>query len=310
MMNYTYKQPVNPLDEAKRFFRQGSGLSVLILVNAAVWFFVQALKVILYFLNYREENAAGNLVTHALALPAAVSALLARPWTIVTYMFLHIEFWHVLFNMLWLYWFGRIFLEFLSSRKLVFVYFLGGIAGGLVYILAFNVFPVFTGMVPFAFALGASASVMAIVTAASFYVPDYTIQLFLVGRIRILYLAVILFVFDFFMIPSGNPGGHLAHIGGALFGFGYIQLLKMSKRSFAAGTWSRISSLFPNFGKRQKFSANPGFTGRPVSDEEYNLKKKENQKRVDEILEKISKGGYDSLTKAEKEFLFKTSGKR
>jgi hypothetical protein len=112
------------------------------------------------------------------------------------------------------------------------------------------------------------------------------------------------------MIPSGNPGGHLAHIGGALFGFGYIQFLKMFVKSAPGRPWFWISSLFKNLRSRKKTSAAPDNTGRPLSDEEYNFKKKENQKRIDEILEKISKGGYDSLTKTEKEFLFKTSGKR
>ena len=309
-MNYAYNQQNNPFEEVKRFFRQGSALSVLILVNVAVWMLVQVLKVILFFFNNPDGNAAGALAMHLLALPAAVQLLLVRPWTLISYMFFHVEFWHILFNMLWLYWFGRIFLEFLPSRKLVFIYFLGGISGGLMYVLAFNTFPVFAAMVPVSFALGASASVMAIVTAVSFYVPGYTIQLFLFGRIRILYLAIVLFVFDFFMIPSGNPGGHLAHIGGALFGCVYIMLYKASKSS---GRGMSFASLFPflkNMGKKKPEFTYPGNPGRPVSDEDYNLKKKENQKKVDEILEKISKGGYDSLTKAEKEFLFKTSTKR
>jgi len=310
MMNYAFKQPSNPLDEVKRFFRQGSALSLLILVNVAVWVCIQVLKVILFFFNYADETAAGTLVMHAFALPASLLLLASRPWTIVTYMFLHIEFWHVLFNMLWLYWFGRIFLEFLSSRLLVIIYFLGGIAGGLVYIIAFNVFPVFHGIVPVAYALGASASVMAIVTAVSFYVPGYTIRLFLFGKIRILYMAIILFVFDFFMIPAGNPGGHLAHIGGALFGFVCIQMLKVSKRSFPGRNPFSFHSFLNYFRKQKTTYTAAGFAGRPLSDEEYNIKKLDNQKRIDEILEKISKGGYDSLTIAEKEFLFKTSNKR
>ncbi len=310
MMNYAYKQPSNFFDEVKHFFKEGSGLSVLILVNVSVWIFIQILKVILFFLNYPVDATAGKLVLHTLALPAFFPYLVSRPWTIVSYMFLHVDFWHILFNMLWLYWFGRIFLEFLSSRLLVSIYFLGGITGGLVYILAFNVFPVFAGIVPDAYALGASASVMAIVTAISFYVPGYTIQLFLFGRIRILYLAIILFVIDFFMIPSGNPGGHIAHLGGALFGFVCIQIVKVSKKSVSGRTSFPFFSVFNKFRKQKSAYMAPDYSERPVSDEEYNLKKKKIQEKVDEILEKISKGGYDSLTKAEKEFLFKTSNKR
>ena len=188
----------------------------------------------------------------------------------------------------------------------------GGISGGLVYVLAFNIFPVFSPIVSESFALGASASVMAIVTAISFYAPSYAIRLLFFGQVRILYLAIILFVFDFFMIPSGNAGGHLAHIGGALLGLVYVLIIKTSK---ASGNFRNAPSFFSNL--KNKFSSKPGdFNGsyntnrRPFTDDEYNQKKKENQKRVDEILEKISKGGYDSLTKEEKEFLFTTSGKR
>ncbi len=310
MTNYGYNQPANPLEEAKRFFRQGSALSLLILVNVGLWICVQVLRVLLFFFNIHDSDAAGMLITHLMALPAALPLVAARPWTLITYMFLHVEFWHILFNMFWLYGFGRIFLEFLPSRMLVVIYFLGGIAGALVYILAFNIFPVFSELVPVAYALGASASVMAIVTAISFFVPEYSIQLFLFGKIRILYLAIILFVFDFFMIPSGNPGGHLAHIGGALFGFLYVSVYRMLKTKGFSGGGSSFSSLFRKFRVKKGTYASPGYTGRPVSDEEYNLKKVENQKKTDEILEKISKGGYDSLTKAEKEFLFKTSTKR
>jgi membrane associated rhomboid family serine protease len=310
MTNYDFRQPVNPLEEAKRFFSRGSALSVLILANVAVWALVQVLKVILYFFNYNPDHAAGSLVMHALALPAAIPLLAERPWTILSYMFLHIEFWHLLFNMLWLFWFGKIFLEFLPSRKLVLVYFTGGIAGGLLYVLAFNSFPVFARMLPLSFALGASASVMAIVTAASFYVPAYAIQLIFIGRIRIVYLAIILFVFDFFMIPTGNPGGHLAHIGGALFGFIYAQYLRSSGKPVPGKSRFSFSSLSNLFRKKSSHAAGQDRSERPLSDEEYNLRKKEKQQKIDEILEKISKGGYESLTREEKEFLFRSSGKR
>jgi len=311
MMNYTYRQPSNPLEEFKKFFKQGSSLSVLVLINVAIWIFIQVLRVIFFIYNNPDSNASNTLVLHALAIPAFVPALLAKPWTLLTYMFLHIDIWHLLFNMIWLYWFGKIFLEFLSSRQLIFVYLSGGLAGALVYVFAFNTFPVFEEIVPLSFALGASASVMAIVTSISFYVPNYTIQLFLFGKIRIVYLAIILFVFDFFMIPSGNAGGHLAHIGGALFGFIFSQVIRFSKDSYNTGYSSAFfSSMKDRFHKKQQTYQGRQDYSRPVSDEEYNIKKRENQEKVDDILEKISKGGYDSLTKQEKEFLFNTSNKR
>lgn len=312
MMYNNFGHATNPADEIRRFFRQGSALSVLILVNIAVWVLVQAIKVLFFFYNTPDSETVYTIILHALAVPAYIPALIAKPWTIVTYMFLHVDIWHILFNMLWLYWFGRIFMEFLPSRQLLWIYFLGGISGGLIYVATFNTFPVFTNIVPVSFALGASASVMAIVTAISVYVPNYTIQLLLFGRLKIFYLALLLFVFDFFMIPSGNAGGHIAHIGGALFGAGYILVYKYLKAP--AGTLKlpdfiqNLSNLFRSVKKRvDPFEGN--FT-RPVSDEDYNLKKKDQQRKIDEILEKISKGGYDCLTKGEKEFLFKASNKR
>jgi len=311
MTNYTYQQTSNPLDEFRSFFKQGSSLSMLILINIIVWILIQSLKVILFIYNNPDGTAANTIVLHSLAIPASIPALASSPWTLITYMFLHIDIWHLLFNMIWLYWFGRIFLEFLSSKQLVFVYILGGLAGALVYVFAFNVFPVFTEVVPVSYALGASASVMAIVTAISFYVPNYSIQLFLFGKIKILYLAIILFVFDFFMIPSGNAGGHLAHIGGALLGVILSQVFRLKKKSYDAGDSSAFfSNLRDKFQKKQQTWQTPPDFSKPVSDEEYNRKKREKQKKVDDILEKISKGGYDSLTKEEKEFLFKTSNKR
>lgn len=313
MMNYNnYNQNQNPFDEIKRFFRQGSALSLLIMINVAVWICVQALKVVFFFYNSPEGGVVDSFLLHILAIPAAVPALFLKPWTIITYMFLHFDIWHVLFNMLWLYWFGRIFTEFLPSRQLVIIYLLGGISGGLFYVFAFNIFPVFSSVLPVSFALGASASVMAIVTSSALYVPNYTIQLFLFGRLKIIYLAAILFVFDFFMIPSGNAGGHIAHIGGAFFGALYIFAYRSSKSASrfgnSAGFFGNLINLFGK--KRQTGQTSYGNYGRPVSDEDYNLRKKDTQKQVDEILDKIAKGGYDCLTKDEKEFLFKTSNKR
>ena len=228
-------------------------------------------------------------------------------------MFLHIDFLHMLFNMLWLFWFGKIFLEFLSSKQLVMTYLIGVIACGVVYILAVNIFPVFHSIVPESLALGASASVMAIVTAISFFVPNYSIQLIFLGRIKIIYIAIILFVLDFFAIPSGNPGGHLAHIGGALWGFIYVLTLKRRVGNTVSSLG--FSSLFNRIKQGLRFSqhqkpSSPADQQRPMTDEEYNFNKIQYQKKIDEILDKIAKGGYDSLTKDEKEFLFKSSGKK
>ena len=131
-------------------------------------------------------------------------------------MFMHGSFTHILFNMLWLFWFGQIFLQYLNSRQLLSVYLMGGISGAILFVLFYNIFPVYSNSLVLATTIGASGSVMAIVTAISFYVPNYSINLLLIGRIKIIYIAVALFVMDFFKIDSSNSGGHIAHIGGAL----------------------------------------------------------------------------------------------
>ena len=307
-MMYQYS---NPLDEVKLFFRRKSVLSALILINTGVWVLSKILAVVFFLYNQPGSTSAANWMLSFLALPASIGPLSVKPWTLLTYMFLHLDFFHILFNMLWLYWFGRIFLEYLNPRQLLLTYILGGIAGGLLYILAFNIFPVFHPQLVTSLALGASASVMAIVMAISLYVPNYTIQLLFVGRVKIIYLALILFIFDFFAIPAGNSGGHFAHIGGAIWGLIYVLSLRKGFLPQMSGTSSGWSNMLRNiFSHRQKTTADE-YTqySRAKTDDEYNAGKLEKQKKTDSILEKISKGGYDSLTKEEKAFLFKSSEK-
>ncbi|NTV83592.1 MAG: rhomboid family intramembrane serine protease, partial [Bacteroidales bacterium] len=230
-MNYNQ----NPFQDLGRFFRSRAILPRLILINVAIWLAIGIMRVFSFLLDVPDASLT-NLIVDYLALPAATESLILRPWTLVTYMFLHIDPLHLLFNMLWLFWFGKIFLEFLNSRQLLLVYILGGISGGLLYVLFYNIFPVFEKSLELSVALGASASVMAIVTAISLYVPGYSVQLFLIGRIRIFYIALFLFILDFFMIRSQNAGGHIAHIGGALFGLSYI-LVRRKGMNFS-GFWN------------------------------------------------------------------------
>jgi hypothetical protein len=212
--------------------------------------------------------------------------------------------------MLWLYWFGKIFLNYLSARQLLSTYIWGGLAGGLLFIISYNIFPVFHTILPEAKALGASASVMAIVTAISFYKPNFYVQLLLLGRIRILYLAIALFIFDFFMIKSSNAGGHIAHIGGAVWGYFYIYFMKKG-RDIGSLIKIDFKKFFKPFLKEKKSTySNVHYNDGPVSDEEYNKIKADNQKKIDAILDKISKSGYEKLTKEEKEMLFNMSKKK
>ncbi len=305
-MNYSR----NLSDEFKRFFRSGSMLSILILINLLIWVLTKVVYVIFYLYNHPDVALADNWTLHYFALPANPEDLISRPWTVVTYMFLHIDFWHILFNMLWLFWFGRIFMEYLSSRQLLFTYLAGGMAGGLLYVLAYNIFPVFHTSLEISLALGASASIMAIVTAISFFVPNYSIQLIFFGRIRILYLAIILFALDFIAIPSGNAGGHIAHIGGAFFGYFFSLYLRKTKYAYSTGVFTTtLKNIGRIFKPRSKPSTSQPYSGRPKTDENFNAEKKLYQEKIDTILEKISRGGYDSLTKEEKDLLFRSSGK-
>jgi membrane associated rhomboid family serine protease len=290
-------------DEIKVVFRNGSNLTRLIYINIAVFVFLTIVAVVGFLLNNPEISGKA---LDLFSVPASLNALLSRPWTLITYMFTHKGIWHILFNMLWLYWFGRIFLEYLDERKLVAVYLLGGISGALVYIASFNIFPAFTGVVADSVAIGASASVMAIVIAIATYVPDYTIQLFLFGRIKIKYMALAIFILTSVMDFSINSGGKLAHIGGAFFGYLYIVNLRHG-HDIGKG-FNRILDFFATiFKPRRKLKV----THKKVANEyEYNKIKAEHQKQINNILEKISKGGYDSLTKDEKETLFKESQKR
>jgi membrane associated rhomboid family serine protease len=290
-------------DDIKSTFRNGSNLTRLIYINAAVFVSFTIVAVIAFLLNNQEIS---DKALDIFSVPASLDALLLRPWTLITYMFTHKDIWHILFNMLWLYSFGRIFLEYLDGRKLVAVYLLGGLSGAIVYILSFNIFPAFTGVVADSVAIGASASVMAIVIAIAAYVPDYTIQLFLFGRIKIKYLALAIFVLTSIMDFSVNSGGKLAHIGGAFFGYFYTINLRHG-RDIGKG-FNKILDFFVTlFKPRKKLKV----THKKVATEyEYNKVKAEHQKLINNILDKISKGGYDSLTKEEKETLFKESQKK
>ncbi|MDO9580092.1 MAG: rhomboid family intramembrane serine protease [Bacteroidales bacterium] len=290
-------------DDIKKTFRNGNNLSRLIYVNIAVFILITIVAVIGFLIN---NPVISSTSLDLFSVPASFKSLLLRPWTLITYMFVHKDILHILFNMLWLYWFGKIFLEYLDQRKLVSVYLLGGINGAIVYILSFNIFPAFTGVVAESMAIGASASVMAIVIAIAVYVPDYTIQLLLLGRVKIKYMALAIFVLTSVMDFSVNSGGKLAHIGGALFGYLYSINLKQG-RDIGKGFNKIIDFLVTLFKPKPKLKVTHR---KAATDYEYNKIKTEHQSRINSILDKISKGGYDSLTKEEKETLFNESQKK
>jgi len=307
-----YQQTSLP-DRLKAFFGSSSALPKLILINVAIWVLIKFFGVFAFLFSSPDIDSAASLnsfVMRWLAVPADVGQLLSRPWTIFTYMFLHIDFFHILFNMLWLFWFGQIFLQYLNNRQLVFTYITGGFAGAILYILFYNIFPVFETALPEALALGASASVLAIVVSIAVYTPNYTIYLLLLGPVKIKYIAILTIVIDFFMIRSGNAGGHIAHLGGALWGFLFIRSLGKGIDMSLLFNKFRFGGLFNIFRTRRKQPFRNVYTSdRPMTDDEYNHYKVQNQKRIDQILEKIKRSGYDSLSKEEKELLFSSSRK-
>ncbi|MDK2910170.1 MAG: hypothetical protein PWR20_1737 [Bacteroidales bacterium] len=290
---YTYYS--SPWQQLKAFLRRRETLPRLILINTGIWVIISLLRVITLLAGSSSPDVL-TFVLEWLGAPANPMLIPERFWTLITYNFVHFDFIHLLFNLLWLYWMGLLFTEYLSGRRLLWVYLMGGVSGYLVYLLAFNIFPGLTAMAENARLIGASASVMAVVSAIAFYLPNYSLHLLFFGRIRLIWLALGLFALDFLMISSSNPGGHLAHMGGFLFGYIYITLFR--------------HNLLPKFDPASWFRPKPKVTYRSSTiktDEQYNTEKKQRQEEIDRILDKIKESGYQSLTEREKEILFRAS---
>src|SRR5512133_2587205 len=232
---------MNLVDEIKNSVRNGNILYRLIFVNIAVFLLLSIGFVIarLYTpgvsLTELRDIFNNNIVKY-LMVPSVPEELLHRPWTIITYMFTHYQFLHILFNMLMLYWFGIIFMQYLSSRQLLSTYIMGGLAGALLYILFINGFPGLREYLGGAM-LGASAAIMAIVVAISVYVPNYTLNLLILGPVKLKYIAIAFVTMDIIMIASDNAGGNIAHLGGAIYGFLFISQLRKGRD---IGNWVNI----------------------------------------------------------------------
>ena len=294
---------MNFFDEIKNSFKSGNTLTKFIGINIAVFIVVNLIGLI-YFLFSIPPEARFNLVNW-LAVPADWRRLLLQPWTLVTYMFLHEGFFHLLSNLIMLYFGGQLFIEYLGSSRFSATYFLGGIAGALLYILVFNLFPAFSSIAPFSIALGASASVLAVFVAIATYLPNFSVNLLLFGPVRLKYIAMVLVLLDLLSIDKGNAGGHIAHLGGALYGYFAMRQLKNGNdlsKFFNKGIQA-IGSIFKR-NQRPKMKVSHKV---PKDDLAYNAQKKSKQERIDHILDKISQSGYDSLSKDEKEELFKMS---
>lgn len=277
-------------------FHSGNPLYLFIALNILVFLSIHLLGLITTF-NVVPPSWDGFML-RALRLPADFFGFLFKPWTMVTYMFTQVAFFHLLFNLLWLFWMGQIFLDFLNKKQFIFVYLAGGIAGAIVFLLSYNLIPSFADD-RFARALiGSSASVSAIIFATATLLPDYSIRMLFFGNVKLKYLALVFIVLDILGIGGSNAGGSIAHIGGALFGVLYILQLQRG----------RDLSQFFSFSRRIKLKVI-----RNKSVPENNAKSKNQQIRaveqqeIDKILDKISQNGYESLSKAEKDLLFKAS---
>ena len=297
-----------PIDILKQVFLSHNIVSRLILINTAVFVVVQLITTASWLFGGETAGIVSSF-GRWFALPSDLGELALKPWTIFTYMFLHEGFFHLFFNMVLLYFGGMIFQEYLSKNKLFWTYIFGGLSGAIFFLLAFNLFPVFDGVKGDALALGASASVLAIIIAISTYVPDYTVHLFLFGKVKLKYLALAMIIIDLLSIQSNNAGGHIAHLGGALWGIIYGYSLRNGNDLYKMLDGLKFPKIKWGESKSSKFSTSRPASGKPMNDDKYNKKRAASQEEIDRILDKISRSGYTSLSKEEKELLFKTSGK-
>jgi membrane associated rhomboid family serine protease len=277
----------------------------LIAINVIVYLGVNLIQLPYFFSGQKFDVSSFRF---DIGLPADVHQLMHQPWTVLTYMFTHFEFMHILLNVLMLYWFGKILSEFAGNKKILPVYLLGGICGGIFYVAAYNLFPVFSDAVGEARAWGASASVMAVVFAAVTLVPDYTMFLLLFGAVRIKWIALVLVLIDIISIPNSNAGGHIAHLGGALFGFFYVKQLQ-NGIDLGAGL-NRVADAVTNiFKKRPDLQITYRRKEKATMGSFFNRSavQSSSQERIDTILDKISQSGYESLSREEKDFLFNVS---
>ena len=295
--------------EIKRKFDAGSIAAKFIYINAGIFLIIRLLMIFLKLFLIKEPPFLAYLGT-----PSSLELLLHRPWTIITYMFVHFDFLHILLNMLWLYWFGKIFLQFFTGRQLGGLYVLGGLAGAMFYLIAYNIFPYFLEQHPASsFLNGASASIMAIVFAVSFYRKNYDIHLLFIGKIKLIYLAVAVLLLDIIAVTSENAGGHIAHIGGALFGI--LFAVQYQKGKDITRFMNRMIDGLVNLSRRKptfkirrpEKKPSPNKKNRPETDAEYIRRKNEERRTIDEILDKLKHSGYESLSADEKKKLFEAS---
>lgn len=293
---------MNIIEDIKNSLRKGDGLTRLLAVNIVIFIVIQLVYIgSALVLNNSFVKAHPDLY---LAASSSWEIMLHRPWSIITHMFTHEAFGHFLFNIFVLYTGGKLFRTFFTSSQLVVNYILGGLSGYLMFFLFFNIFPAFRTE---SYVLGASAAVMSIIFTVGITKPHFVVRLFGVFEMKLIWLCGLLVVVDLIGIRKGfNSGGHIGHLGGALFGvlYGYQYRNGKVMGNGLNRFLDRLKNIFS--GRKSHLKT---VHHRPISDEEFNAEKTKRQKRVDEILDKINRSGYESLSKDEKDFLFKYSQK-
>ena len=299
-------------EEVKHQFYYGGMTVKLIFINLLVFLFVGLVSVLGGLMQGEFKSFIEEFNTTVFALDTNISEVIVKPWGLITSIFAHFSFMHLLLNMLMLYFVGKAFEQLFSQKRLLYTYILGGLLGGIFEILAHTFFPLFAHETKTVI-VGASGSVMAIFMALAFYRPSTEVSLFGIFPIKLIYLACIYLVMNLFSLSKPDGTAHFAHIGGAVLGIVSIQNINSSKNIISLferliqsikNIFSRITSK-----KQPKFTIHQGGSARGgvKTDEEYNYDKKQRQIKVDVILDKIAKSGYESLSKSEKEFLFKQS---
>ncbi len=286
------------------FNRPNNGHVQLIIINVVVFIVVGVLFVFTQIGGY--ENAF-KIVHSQFLIPPTFAEFITRPWTIITYAFAHslTDIFHILFNMIALYWFGKLFVEYLGSDKLIALYVLGALAAATFYLLMFNTVPFYKEQSNFPGMVGASGAIYAIMVGAATLLPDYTFFLLFFGPVRIKYIAAIYILISFLGSVGANSGGNIAHLGGALMGFVYIKQLQAGVNW---GGW--ITSVIDWIKNLFKPRVKVKVTYRKAEPKEKSSSpKKASQEEIDAILDKISDRGYESLSKDEKEKLFNASKK-
>ena len=297
-------------DFRSEFNKPNNTLVQLILINVVVYLVVITVYVVSQLAN---ASTVYKTVIENLAVPPSVDDFIRRPWTLLTHIFTHIEIFHILFNMLFLYWFGRLIDEYLGNRRLVGLYIMGGIAGGLFYLAIYNLVPYFQNQLGGPPMLGASAAALSVAVGAATLLPNYTFHLLFFGPVRIKYIVFFFIVLSFAQSVGPNAGGNLAHLGGALMGFVYVKLLQNGTDLgrpiyWLADGWSSLLKPKPavkvSYRQRSSASTQASSYASPTSSSSISTP---DQDEVDMILDKISRSGYESLTREEKQKLFRAS---